>query len=113
MRIRLILGLILAALLGLADLALPFGGDDNPVPLPVALTSAVLGLITIAAAVIGRRGNRAAVTTVVVTRVLSALGALPAFFVADVPAAARISAAVIIVSTLVVVALLLPALRKR
>ncbi|MEV0273710.1 hypothetical protein AB0H43_33475 [Hamadaea sp. NPDC050747] len=104
-------GLVLAMLLGLADLALPFGDADFP-PLPVAIASAVLGLITVVSAVYAWRGSRVATVTVVVTRVLSALSAVPAFFVPDVPAAARVAAGVICVLTITVVALVSPGLRK-
>ncbi|NUT36662.1 MAG: hypothetical protein HOV79_26710 [Hamadaea sp.] len=104
-------GLVLAVLLGLGDLALPLGGGDFP-PIAVALIGAALGLITLVAAVPGWKGNRVALLTVAVTRVISALTALPAFVVADVPAEAQIAAGAIVVLTLVVVGLLTPGLRR-
>lgn len=105
-------GLVIAAILGVADIAAIGGGEDGP-PLPVVIASAVLGLITLVAVGYGWRGRRAAVGTVVVTRVLSALGAVPAFFVEDVPAALVVAAAVILVLTVAAVALLIPPLRRQ
>jgi hypothetical protein len=111
MRKSLRAGLVLAVLLGLADLALPLGGGDVP-PMPIAIGGAVLGLITIVAAIFAWRGSRAGVVTVVVARTLSALSAVPAFFAPDVPGAAQIAAAVIVALTLVVFGLVMPGLRR-
>lgn len=105
-------GLVLAVLLGLADLTAPLGGGDA-VPMPVAIGAAVLGLITVVGAILAWSGRRAAVITVVVARVLSALSALPAFFVADAPPVARVVAAVVVALTVVAVALLMPRLRSK
>jgi hypothetical protein len=69
------------ALLGLIDVALTavIGSADAP-PLIVSLGVAALGLITLLSLVPARRGNRGALTAVVVTRVISAVLAVPAFF---------------------------------
>jgi hypothetical protein len=69
------------ALLGLVDVALTavIGSPDAP-PLIVSLGVAALGLITVVSLVPARRGNRGALTAVVVTRVISAVLAVPAFF---------------------------------
>ena len=69
------------ALLGLIDVALTavIGSPDAP-PLIVSLGVAALGLITLLSLVPARRGNRGALTAVVVTRVISAVLAVPAFF---------------------------------
>jgi hypothetical protein len=74
------------ALLGLIDVALTavIGSPDAP-PLIVSLGVAALGLITLLALVPARRGNRGALIAVVVTRVISAVLAVPAFFL-DAPA---------------------------
>ncbi|WP_327006924.1 hypothetical protein OHA72_06355 [Dactylosporangium sp. NBC_01737] len=106
-------GLIIAAVLGVADIAAAIAGGGDTPPLPVAIAAAALGLITLVAAGYGRRGRRAAVITVIVTRVLSALGAVPAFFADDVPAAFVASAAVLVALTIAVVALLIPPLRRQ
>ena len=65
------------ALLGLIDVALTavIGSPDAP-PLIVSLGVAAFGLITLLSLVPARRGNRG----VVVTRVVSAVLAVPAFF---------------------------------
>ncbi len=48
--------------------------------------SAVMGVVTLAAAVpVARSGSRAAVRVIAVSRILSALTTLPAFFVPGVP----------------------------
>jgi hypothetical protein len=69
------------ALLGLIDVALTavIGSPDAP-PLIVSLGVAALGLITLLSLMPARRGNRGALTAVVVTRVISAVLAVPAFF---------------------------------
>jgi hypothetical protein len=105
-------GLVLAVLLGLADLGLPLAGGDFP-PLAVALAAAALGLVTLVAVWLGRRGSRAALGTVVATRVLSALTAVPALTEPAVPAATKLAAGAIIALTVACVALLTPALRRR
>jgi hypothetical protein len=69
------------ALLGLIDVALTavIGSPGAP-PLIVSLGVAALGLITLLSLVPARRGSRGALTAVVVTRVISAVVAGPAFF---------------------------------
>lgn len=69
------------ATLGLIDVALTavIGSADAP-PLIVSLGVAALGLITLLALAPARRGSRGALTAVVATRVISAVLAVPAFF---------------------------------
>ena len=69
------------AVLGLIDVALAgvIGSPGAP-PLIVSLGVAALGLITLLALVPARRGSRGALTAIVVTRVISAVLAVPAFF---------------------------------
>ncbi len=107
-------GLVIAAVLGVADIATlgGAGSEDGP-PLPVTVAAAVLGLITLVAVAYGWRGRRAAVGTVVAARVLSAIGAVPAFFAEDVPAPFVVAAAVLVVLTVAAVALLIPPLRRQ
>jgi hypothetical protein len=105
------IGLILAGLLGVADLATPFATDGEHPPMVVALIAAALGLATLAALVPAWRGSRAAAGIVAGTRLVSAVGALPAFFVSDAPAAAVAAAGIGVALTLLAVALLVPALR--
>ena len=67
--------------LGLIDVALVGAiGSADPPPLAVRLGVAALGLITLGALVPASRGSRSALGTVVVVRVISALLAVPAFF---------------------------------
>jgi hypothetical protein len=69
------------AVLGLIDVALTgvIGSADAP-PLVVSLGVAALGLITLLALVPARRDSRGALVAIVVTRVISAVLAVPAFF---------------------------------
>lgn len=110
-------GLVLAALLGLADvlsvLATP-GTDETPgPPAAVMIVGAVLGVITLVA--VGytfRTGNRIGARITCASRILSMLMALPAFFVPDVPAGWVAAAAAAVVLTLVSVFLVLARPRR-
>lgn len=106
-------GLALAAALGLLDMTNVVGflapdvGEPGP-PEGVLVADAVLGLITVVAAVHAwRTANRTGSRVVAGTRILSAITALPALFVTGVPAWVVIVVAVFIVTTVVVVALVL------
>ena len=69
------------AMLGLIDVALTgVVGSPGAPPLIVSLGVAALGLITLLALVPARRDSRLALIAVVVTRVISAALAVPAFF---------------------------------
>ena len=109
-------GLAVCALLGVVDIiglaALGLPGDDGP-PVLVALIGAVLGVITLVGARMAWRGGRSGVVTVIVSRVLSALSALPAFFVDDVPDWVPFFVAIFVVLTVVGVGLLVVSLRRR
>jgi hypothetical protein len=106
-------GLVLAALLGLADIAgvfatpEPAAGEQGP-PAAVLVAAGVLGLVTIAAVVwTWRTGNRVGSRVIAAARILSAVTALPAFFVEDVPAGLVAAAAAGVVVTVVTVWLVL------
>jgi len=106
-------GLVLAGLLGLGDaIGIVTGGGEGP-PFPVLVAGAVFGVITLIGVALGWRGSRTGIVAVIVTRLLSALTAVPAFFVDDVPAGAVGVAGFGIGVTLLAVALLAPALRQR
>src|SRR3954470_16114726 len=77
---------VIFAVLGLIDIALvgAIWMDDGP-PVVVSLGVAALGLITLAGLIPANRGNRRALGAIVISRVISALLALPAFFL-DAPA---------------------------
>jgi hypothetical protein len=93
------------AVLGLIDVALTgvIGSPDAP-PLIVSLAVAALGLITLLALVPARRGSRGALIAVAVTRVISAVLAVPAFFL-NAPAWVMIIEGFVIAGTITAVVL--------
>jgi hypothetical protein len=108
-------GLVLAALLAVLDVVSAFfptpEGDVGP-PLWIVVLGGLLGIATLGAVVLAwRTGRRSALWTVVGTRVLSAITALPAFFV-DVPAVLKVVVAVFVVLTVVCVVLVLSPARR-
>lgn len=106
------IGLALAALLGLSEVfsilvPSPGPGAEGP-PIEVLVAGTVLGVITLVAVVwTWRTGSRVAARIVAGTRILSALTALPAFFVEGVPAAFVVWAAAGVVLTVICVGLVL------
>jgi hypothetical protein len=107
-------GLVLAGLLAVADVVGVFTIDQGSVPgeagppTGVLVFGAILGVVTLAAAGYAwRTGNRVGSRVVAGARILSALGALPAFFVEDVPAGLVAGAGVGVVVTIVAVWLVL------
>jgi hypothetical protein len=108
------IGLVLATILGLADVA-SLGtlgqqlepGQDGP-PAGVTIFSALLGVVTIVAVVIAwRSGSRVAVRVLAGARILSMVLGLPAFFVSGVPSGFVAISAVGVVLTIVCLALVL------
>jgi hypothetical protein len=98
-------GLALAVLLGLLDIA-GVGGvwaDDGP-PAAVAIAGAILGLITIVAAILARR--RGAIPTVIISRVLSGLLSLPVYWADNAPGWSKIAVGIALAVTVAAVALL-------
>jgi hypothetical protein len=109
-------GLIIALVLGVLDLTSPFGSSDqsaqNGPPMAILLIDAVLGLITVVAAIIAWRTGRAGVIRIVAgARVISMITALPAFFV-DVPAGVQALVGAFVVVTIVCVTLMLAPSRQ-
>ncbi len=92
-------GLVVLTVLSLIDLAGPLLTDGDHPPMSVALIGSALGLASLVCIGYAWRGATRAVVPLIVLRVISALTALPAFFVTDVPAAAKIAAVVIVVLT--------------
>jgi hypothetical protein len=92
--------------LGLIDVALigAIGAADPP-PIAVSLGVAALGLITLGALLPASRGSRSALRTVVVVRVISALLAVPAFFL-SAPAWVMVVEGFVIVATVTALYLL-------
>jgi hypothetical protein len=108
-----ITGLVISALLGVTDIvSAPMTDGEHP-PWVIAIAGGVLGLLTLVGVYFAWRGSRAGAATVIVTRLLSALAAVPALFVDDVPPGLRTVAAVGIVITLIAVALVASGLRRR
>jgi hypothetical protein len=107
-------GLVIAALLAVGDITTPLTSDGEHPPMAVGVVAAVLGLITAVGIVQAwrGRGGRGWISAVIVTRLLSAMTAVPAFFACGVPAGAQIVAALGIAVTLVCVALLATRLRR-
>jgi hypothetical protein len=98
-------GLVLLGVLSVLDLAGPLTTDGDHPPMWVALIGAALGLASLACVAIVWRGSRRAVLPLVALRLVSALSAVPAFFVDDVPAGVVALVVVFIAVTLAGVAL--------
>lgn len=105
-------GLVLAGLLSIVDLILAVAGDGEYPPRAITLTGAALAVATFVGIAFAVRGRRVGVWTVIVARGLSAVGAIPAFVIGDVPPAAVAAAAAVVVITVVTLVLLVPALRN-
>jgi hypothetical protein len=109
-------GLVLAFLIGIADLTGPFqptpeGAEAGP-PYAILLLDAALGLITVAAVVVAwRTARRGAVRLAAGARIVSMITALPAFFV-DVPAGVKILVGVFVLGTVAAVAMMLTPPRR-
>ncbi|MFF0341880.1 hypothetical protein [Kribbella sp. NPDC004875] len=102
-------GLVLLGLLALADLAAPLLTDGDHPPMSVAIGTAVVGLISLVLVAFAWRGRRWALAPLITLRLASALLAVPAFFVSDVPTGAIAAAGVGVAATVVgVIAVLLP-----
>lgn len=92
-------GLIVLGVLAVGDLSAPLLTDGEHPPMAIALVAAAIGLVSLALVAAAWRGARRAVVPLVVLRVLSALSAVPAFFEAGVPAAAKAAAVALLVLT--------------
>ncbi len=105
------IGYWLAVLLGVVDVAsilVPTPPDGEGPPLAVTLFAAVMGVITLVAAVVAVRSRRrSALRVMAVARILSGLTALPAFFVGGVPPVFVAFGAATVVLTIVAVVLLM------
>jgi hypothetical protein len=105
-------GLIVLGLLSLVDLAGPLLTDGQHPPMAIALIGAGLGLLSIVLVILAWRGRLAAAIALVVLRLLSALAAVPAFLVPDVPTVPMIAAGLGIGLTVVGAALVFAGLRR-
>ena len=94
-------GLILLGLLSVGDIAgLALTDGEHP-PYAVAAVGAALGAGSLYFVAKAWQGSRAALRPLIAMRIVSALTAVPAFFVDDVPTAALAAAAAIVVLTAV------------
>jgi len=94
-------GLVLLGLLSVADIAGLALTDGNHPPYVIAVIIAVLGVGSLYFVAKAWTGKRSPLRPLLVLRVVSALTAAPAFFVDDVPVAAKAAAAAILVLTAV------------
>jgi len=108
------IGLIICALLGIVDVVsiAGVGSEDGP-PTAVLVIGLVLGLITLVGVLLAWRGDHKGFTMVVVSRVLSALSAVPAFFEDEVPGWVPAAVGIGIVVTAVGLGLLYAGRRQR
>jgi len=98
-------GLVILALLSRVDVAGPLLTDGETPPMAIALVGCALGVASLVCVVLAWRGMTRAVLPLVVLRLLSALSAVPAFFVSDVPPAIRGLASALVLLTVGGVAL--------
>lgn len=108
-------GLALAFVLGLADIASTFfptpEGEVGP-PIGILLLGGLLGVVTLIGVVWAfRTRSRGAVRIVAAARIVSAITALPAFFV-DIPDLLRLFAGFVVILTVVVVVMMLTPARR-
>jgi hypothetical protein len=105
-------GLVLLGVLSLGDLAAPLYTDGQSPPLFIALIGCALGLLSLVLLARAWRGRVFPAVALIVLRLLSALTAVPAFFVPGVPAIPLVLAGVAISITLVGVGCVLAGLRR-
>lgn len=99
-------GLVVMGLLSVGDILTPVITDGQNPPMFIALIGAALGVISLACIFGVRKGSRPALIALLVIRGLSALSAVPAFLVPDVPAGAKAAAGAFIAVTLIGIALM-------
>jgi hypothetical protein len=105
-------GLAICALLALADAAMAFDVSDDAPPLPVLVSGALFGLITLYGVQRAWSGAPRGAPAILVSRVLSALSGIPAFFVDDAPEWAPPVVAACIFLTIVGLGLVLRGVRQ-
>ena len=95
------IGLLIFGLLSLGDIATLALTDGETPPYAVAAVVALLGLVSLVLAVQAFRDPSKPLRLLIGLRVLSAITALPAFFVSNVPAGTQAAAAGVVVLTAV------------
>src|SRR5581483_889109 len=109
-----LVGLILAGVLGLNDLAtwlFGVGGPGQP-PIAAAAVISLLGAITLAGTWFAWQGRRGGLVAVVVTRILSGLATLPAFTDENISSINVVLLAAGLALTIAALALIWPGLRR-
>lgn len=106
-------GLAIVGVLGLLDCTALLTPTPEPgPPFGILVLDTILGVITVVAVVIGwRAASRSALRVAAGSRILSAITALPAFFV-DVPTVLKLIVSLFIVVTVVAVVLMLAPARR-
>ncbi|MGY2874043.1 hypothetical protein ACVW00_001233 [Marmoricola sp. URHA0025 HA25] len=99
------IGLVLFGLLSVADTAGILLTDGDHPPYAVAALGTLLGLASLVLVVQAFRDPSRSLRLLIGLRVLSAVTAIPAFFVSDVPAGAQAAAGTIVLLTAVAVLL--------
>lgn len=102
-------GLVILGLLSCVDVVGPLLTDGDTPPMSIAITGCVLGIASLVCVVLAWRGSARVILPLAGLRLLSALSAIPAFFVGDVPSAIRGLAAALVLLTIVGVALVVGA----
>jgi hypothetical protein len=105
-------GLGILGVLSLADLAAPLLTDGETPPMSIALIGSAIGLVSLVLLAMAWRGRSGPAIGLVVVRLLSALTAVPAFFVDDVPAVPMVLAGIAITLTVVGTVLVLSGIRR-
>ena len=105
-------GLVVLAILSLADISTPLITDGETPPLFIASIGAGLGLLSLTLIAVAWRGRIAAAVGAIVLRVLSALTAVPAFLFDGVPTGPKVLAGIAITLTVVGSVLVLADLRR-
>ena len=104
-------GLSLAAMLGVVDvIALAFPTPEGAAgpPFSVLVLNALCGVVTLVAVALAWKGHRVATFVAVAARTISALTALPAFFVGGVPTLVVMLVSVLAATIVSVVLMLAP-----
>ncbi len=105
-------GLIVLGLLAAGDLVTPFAAGGDALPRWVALTGSALGVASLACVPAAWRGRRTPTLGLFGTRLVSALLAVPAFFLDDAPRGAVGLAAATVALTVLGVVLVLAGTRR-
>ncbi len=105
-------GLVVLGALSLLDVLGPLLTDGKSPPMGVAIAGSVIGVASLVCIGLAWRGMRKAFFVLAALRLLSAVSALPAFFVSDVPAGIVVAVAAGIILTVVGLVLCMSGTRR-